>query len=62
MKKLSDISQVPDEIVRVSFEFQDDIHKQSYRMEFWAGFMGLSQHKKTMSLKSVIGSAVNRID
>lgn len=62
LKTINNLDRVPDEIVRVPFVFIDDITKKSYQMEFWAGFLGLSQDEKTMALKPEIGWAVNQLD
>lgn len=61
LKKIEDIEDVPDEIVRVPFEFWDEVRGESFKMEFWAGFMGLHQDKQTKSLKPAIGWAINRL-
>lgn len=63
MKAIDDISLLPKEMVAVPFEFEikQDMNTpgKKMNMEFWAGFMGLSQDSCTYNLKPEIGWAVN---
>lgn len=59
MKKIKGISELPKELVSVPFEFENKGTGEVLKMEFWAGFFGLSQDSKTLSLKPEIGWAVN---
>ncbi len=64
LKKINSIGDLPPEIVKVPFIFVNAIdakHPIEYKMEFWAGFFGLTQDEKTYSLKPEIGWAVNVI-
>lgn len=62
-KEIKGVNDLPKELANVPFlvEVKDQSGeiKKSYQMEFWAGFMGLSQDKKTYSVKPEIGWAVN---
>ncbi|KAA6348098.1 hypothetical protein EZS27_004447 [termite gut metagenome] len=60
LKSITDISSLASEIVKVPFMCEDRIdeqHVKTYQMEFWAGFVGLSQRADFM-LKPEIGWAV----
>lgn len=63
MKAIDDVSLLPKEMVAVPFEFEIKLSQNTpgkkMNMEFWAGFMGLSQDSRTYSLKPEIGWAVN---
>ena len=38
----------------------DGVIKETFDMEFWAGFMGVKQDKRSFNVKPEIGWAVNR--
>lgn len=59
LQSISNLEDLPDEIARVPFTFVIPAKKQTYKMEFWAGFMGLSQDPQTFNLKPEIGWAIN---
>lgn len=59
LKPISKIDNLASELVKVPFILQDAVNNQTYKMEFWAGFLGLSQNKKDYTLKPEIGWAVN---
>ncbi len=62
-KKIPTINELPPEIVRVPFIFVDNLdpqHPVEYNMEFWAGFMGVTEDVKTFNVKPEIGWAINR--
>lgn len=63
-KEIKGVGVLPTEVVNVPFvvELQDRSGHvaQSYKMEFWAGFMGLKQDPVTFNVKPEIGWAVNR--
>lgn len=65
MKSIKNINSLPKEIVSVSFEFESSSNQgiagKKLNMEFWAGFMGLSQDSLTYSLKPEIGWAVSKV-
>lgn len=52
---------VASEIVKVPFILEDKETKLKFKMEFWAGFVGLSQNSNNYSLKPELGWAVNNI-
>ena len=62
-KEIKGTWDLPSEIANVPFEFevQDEARNvvATYNMEFWAGFMGITQNKNTFSVKPEIGWAVN---
>lgn len=62
-KEIKSVSVVPKEMANVPFvfEIQDNTGKvlTAYKMEFWAGFMGVKQNKSTFNIKPEIGWAVN---
>lgn len=59
LKPISEINNLASELVKVPFVLEDVTNKKSYKMEFWAGFIGLSQNNKDYTLKPEIGWAVN---
>lgn len=59
LKNISNIDILPDEIARVPFTFVIPKKNKTYKLEFWAGFMGLSQDPETFNLKPEIGWAIN---
>ncbi len=63
-KEIKYINELPKELANVPFilEIKDAAGnlKQSFNMEFWAGFMGVKQHPQTFNVKPEIGWAVNR--
>lgn len=60
-KEIKSTSILPMEIA--SFEIQNGLAMPiaSYKMEFWAGFMGLKQDRQTFNVKPEIGWAVNKL-
>lgn len=52
---------VASEIVKVPFILEESVTGQKFKMEFWGGFIGLSQNKKDFSLKPELGWAVNDV-
>jgi len=50
------------EIVKVPFILEDIPNKKSYKMEFWGGFIGLSQNKADFTLKPEIGWCINNVN
>lgn len=63
-KKITSIGDLPKEMANVPFllEIKDDKGNinQSFKMEFWAGFMGVKQDQQSFNVKPEIGWAVNR--
>ena len=62
-KEIKGIGVLPSELANVPFVFevQDETRNVvvTYNMEFWAGFMGVTQDRNTFSIKPEIGWAVN---
>lgn len=59
LKPILKINDLASEIVKVPFVLEDVPNKKSYKMEFWAGFVGLSQNKNDYTVKPEIGWAIN---
>jgi hypothetical protein len=59
LKPISKINNLASELVKVPFILEDSMNNKSYKMEFWAGFIGLSQNKKDYTLKPEICWAIN---
>jgi len=59
LKPITNINNLAPELVKVPFIFEDAVNNKSYNMEFWAGFVGLSQNKDDYTLRPEIGWAVN---
>jgi hypothetical protein len=63
-KEIHFINTLPKELANVPFvlELKDESGtvKQSFNMEFWAGFMGVRQDKQSFNVKPEIGWAINR--
>ncbi len=59
LKPIAKINNLASEIVKVPFILEDIPNNKSYKMEFWAGFIGLSQNKKDYTLRPEIGWAIN---
>ena len=59
LKPITQINNLASEIVKVPFILEDEINKNTYKMEFWAGLIGLSQNKDDYTLKPEIGWAIN---
>ncbi len=59
LKPISKINNLASELVKVPFILEDIVNKKSYKMEFWAGFIGLSQNNEDYTLKPEIGWAIN---
>ncbi|MDR6561150.1 MULTISPECIES: DUF4419 domain-containing protein [unclassified Arcicella] len=59
LKPIAKINDLASELVKVPFVLEDVQHKKSYKMEFWAGFVGLSQNKDDYTLKPEIAWAIN---
>lgn len=62
LKELSDLYELPTEYVRVPFLFADDSLQIRMKMEFRAGFLGLTQNPTDFTLKPLIGWMVCHID
>lgn len=60
LKPISKIDNLASELVKVPFLLKDAVTKKSYKMEFCAGFLGLSQSKKYYTLKPIIGWVINK--
>ncbi|HRP90330.1 MAG TPA: DUF4419 domain-containing protein [Edaphocola sp.] len=60
LKPIAKIDNLASEIVKVPFVLEDILTNKSYKMEFWAGFIGLSQNKKDFTLRPEIGWAINK--
>jgi hypothetical protein len=65
-KEIKHIGVLPKEIASVPFTFEIQnpfaMVVETYKMEFWAGFMGLKQDKRTFNVKPEIGWGVNLLD
>jgi hypothetical protein len=59
LKPISKIDNLASELVKVPFILEDGATHKKYKMEFWAGFLGLVQDKNDYTLKPEIGWAVN---
>jgi hypothetical protein len=59
LKPISEIDNLASELVKVPFILEDVANNKKYKMEFWAGFVGLSQNKEDFTLKPEIGWAIN---
>lgn len=59
LKPIAKINNLASEIVKVPFILKDIPNNKSYKMEFWAGFIGLSQNKNDYTLRPEIGWAIN---
>lgn len=59
LKPILKINDLASELVKVPFILEDVRNKKSYKMEFWAGFVGLSQNKNDYTLKPEIAWAIN---
>lgn len=59
LKPIFKIDDLASELVKVPFVLEDVQNKKSYKMEFWAGFVGLSQNKNDYTLKPEIAWAIN---
>jgi Domain of unknown function (DUF4419) len=61
LKPINNVGNLASEIVKVPFVLEDLPNKKNYKMEFWAGFIGLSQNKSDFTLKPEIGWAINNV-
>jgi len=64
LKPIEKIESIAPELVKVPFILEDNNdqkNKKEYKMEFWAGFIGLSQNTKNFRLKPEIGWAVGHV-
>ncbi|MEJ2881600.1 DUF4419 domain-containing protein [Pedobacter sp. GR22-6] len=65
-KEIKSVGLLPKEIANVPFLFEVQSGDQkivaTYRMEFWAGFMGVKQDPKSFNVKPEIGWAVNKLN
>src|SRR5690606_4064282 len=63
-KEIKSVNVLPKELVNVPFivEVTDErgVIQQTFNMEFWAGFMGVTQDSQSFTIKPEIGWAVNR--
>ncbi|MEO8820346.1 MAG: DUF4419 domain-containing protein, partial [Ginsengibacter sp.] len=55
----TNINSLASEIIKVPFTLEDEKTHKSFKMEFWGGFIGLSQNKSNYTLKPEIGWAIN---
>lgn len=62
LKPISKIDNLASELVKVPFILKDAKNNKSYKMEFWAGFIGLYQNKQDFTLTPEIGWAINNKD
>ncbi len=62
LKPITKIDNLAPELVKVPFILKDVLNNKSYKMEFWGGFVGLSQDKSDFTLKPEIGWCVNNIN
>lgn len=62
LKPISKIDNLASELVKVPFILKDVKNNKSYKMEFWAGFVGLNQNKQDFTLTPEIGWAINNND
>jgi hypothetical protein len=60
LKRIADVGAVAPEIVKVPFILESG--GQRYKMEFWAGFVGLGQDSATFKLTPEIGWAVVNVN
>ncbi|KIA94961.1 hypothetical protein OC25_08150 [Pedobacter kyungheensis] len=58
-KPISNIGGLASELVKVPFVLENKEDGKTYKMEFWAGFVGLKQNKNDFSLKPEIGWAIS---
>ncbi|MDR2424640.1 MAG: DUF4419 domain-containing protein [Prevotellaceae bacterium] len=65
LKSLTGAHNLPDEIVKVDFKFQEVFDNGVFvdtPMEFWAGFIGLEQDEKTFALSPQIAWMIRKKD
>lgn len=55
LKPITKIDNLASELVKVPFILKDEVHHKSYNMEFWAGFIGLTQNRNDFALRPEIG-------
>lgn len=46
---------MPPEMLKVPFTFQDDVRKKIFNLELWAGFVGIEENRETHALRPKIG-------
>lgn len=59
LKPITNIDKLASEIVKVPFVFNDITINKQFEMEFWSGFVGLTQNKADYTLKPEIAWIVN---
>lgn len=59
LKHITNIDKLASEIVKVPFVFKDITINKQFEMEFWSGFIGLTQNKTDYTLKPEIAWIVN---
>ena len=59
LKSVWGVNNLASEMMKVPFILNDEKNKKKYKMEFWAGFAGLTQNKKDYTLKPEIAWAIN---
>jgi hypothetical protein len=63
-KEIKNVNDLPKELANVPFVLEikgdDGVIKETFNMEFWAGFMGVKQDKQSFNVKPEIGWAINR--
>ena len=62
LKPITKIDNLAPELVKVPFIFEDLTNNKSYKMEFWGGFVGLTQNKSDFTLKPEIGWCINNVN
>jgi len=62
LKPITKIDNLAPELVKVPFILDDAPHNKSYKMEFWGGFVGLSQNRADFTLKPEIGWYINNVN
>lgn len=62
LKPITRINDIAPELVKVPFVLQDATKNKTYNMEFWAGFVGLTQNMSDYTLKPEIGWGINNIN
>lgn len=62
LKPITKIDNLAAELVKVPFILEDVPNNKSYKMEFWGGFVGLSQNKADFTLKPEIGWCINNVN
>lgn len=59
LKPITQINSLASELVKVPFTLIDEKNNKSYKMEFWGGFIGLTQDKNDYTLHPQIAWLIN---